>query len=107
MPRDTTVGWEVDESGICVTSPLGEICECSSGDERIAPTFTVEEMERHARLSAASPELLAACKEQHEAIDWLLARLTERAPEFMPSASPAWPALLQGNAAIDKAEGRV
>jgi hypothetical protein len=63
VARDTTVGWEVDVSGIAVISPLGEICEMSDGDDRIGPPFTLEEMEAHARLSAAAPELLAAFKQ--------------------------------------------
>lgn len=53
MPRDTTAGWEVDESGISVTSPLGEICDMSGG--RDEATFDLEEMEAHARLIAAAP----------------------------------------------------
>lgn len=50
-------------------------------------------------------ELLAACKSQHKAIDALMARLIELDPTFMPSQSAAWPAVVQGNEAIAKAEG--
>lgn len=64
------------------------------------------------QLIAAAPDLLAACKAQHEAIDRLFALLIERAAEgkatdFYPSKSgQPWEACLQGNAAIAKAEGK-
>lgn len=66
-------------------------------------------------LSDAAPELLAACKAQHEAIDTLFAMLLaithrlsdEPVEKFYPSKSgQPWAAVLQGNAAIAKAEGR-
>jgi hypothetical protein len=52
------------------------------------------------KLRAINVELLAAAEAQHDALDTLLAMLTERDKTFMPTKSPAWPALLQGNAAI-------
>lgn len=64
------------------------------------------------QLIAAAPDLLAACKAQHEAIDELFARLIMQAaegksPDFYPSKSGRpWDALLQGKTAIAKAEGR-
>ena len=51
-------------------------------------------------------ELLEACKQQHEAIDWLFAALITADHSFMPSKSPVWPACVAGNEAIKKAEGR-
>jgi hypothetical protein len=61
-------------------------------------------------------DLLAACKAQHEAIDTLFAMLivatrsdrpSESGMAFMPSKSgQPWEALVAGNAAIAKAEGR-
>lgn len=54
---------------------------------------------------SAHDDLLAACKAQHEAIDTLLAMLVVRDHTFFPTQSPVWPKLLQGNAAIVKAEG--
>lgn len=54
----------------------------------------------------AAGEVLAACEAQHKAIDWLLARLIELDRGFMPTKSPVWPMLLQGNAAIAKARGK-
>jgi hypothetical protein len=54
---------------------------------------------------AASPDLLKACKAQHEALDRLLARLFTIDHGWLPSESAAWPAVVEGNAAITKAEG--
>ena len=50
-------------------------------------------------------EVLKALKGQHRAIDWLMAMLidSERqrgAMDFMPSKSPIWPALVEGNRVI-------
>jgi hypothetical protein len=50
-------------------------------------------------------DLLVACEMQHKAIDWLMSRLIERDPGFLPSHSPAWPAVVEGDAAIKKARG--
>lgn len=59
-----------------------------------------------ARLIAAAPELLEACKAQHEAIDRLFALLIERDPEFFPTKSgQPWEACRLGNEVIKKAEG--
>lgn len=60
-------------------------------------------------LVAAAPELLKACKAMHQALDMLLAQRIAESPReatFMPTQSPAWPAVVQGNAAIKQAEGR-
>ena len=57
--------------------------------------FPREVAERRARLIAAAPDLLAACKSQQRAIAFLL--------EFLPGKSPEW--LDAGDAAIVKAEG--
>jgi hypothetical protein len=61
------------------------------------------ESEANARLIAAAPELLEACKAQHDAMDVLFAMLIERDKTFFPSKSQTWPAMLQGNAAIARA----
>ena len=63
-----------------------------------------EEAEANARLIAAAPDLLAACEAQHKAIDHLLATIIGLDNDFMPTKSPVWPMLLQGNAAISKAK---
>lgn len=63
----------------------------------------------NARLIAAAPKLLEACKAQHEAIDILFSMLIERSPNghiFLPSKSgQPWNACLMGNAAIAAAKG--
>ncbi len=61
--------------------------------------------EDDAVLIASAPDLLTACKAQHNAIDILFAMLIERDTSFMPTKSPVWDACLQGHAAIAKAEG--
>jgi hypothetical protein len=48
-------------------------------------------------------ELLAAVKAQHTAIDILFAQLIGLDNKFMPSQSPAWPAVVRGKMAIDGA----
>jgi len=62
--------------------------------------------EANGRLIAAAPDMLAALKAQHDALDRLLALIVNLDTTFMPSKSVAWPALVQGNAAIAKAEGK-
>ncbi len=62
--------------------------------------------EDDARCMVAAPEMLAALKAQHEAIDILMAMLIPLDEKFMPTKSRIWPMLLQGKAAIDKAEGK-
>lgn len=60
----------------------------------------------NARLIAAAPDILAACKAQHEAIDILFARLIQLDPTFFPSKSGLpWEAAASGHAAIAKATG--
>lgn len=76
---------------------------------RVASIDTINRSMREAdaALIAAAPDLLAACKAQHEAIDRLFAMLIETKPGFFPTESgQPWAAGLQGNAAIAKAEGR-
>jgi hypothetical protein len=71
------------------------------------PLKITPEVEANARLIAAAPDLLAAVKAQHNAIDILFAMLIERDRGFLPSQSRVpWAALLKGNATIAKAEGR-
>jgi hypothetical protein len=102
--RDTTAGWKVDESGISVTSPLGEICDMSGG--RDEATFELEEMEAHARLIAAAPTLLATTR----LVKHFLLKLEEALPGD-PLADLRkrlhGPLHEKLDAAIAKAEGRV
>lgn len=59
----------------------------------------------NSQLIAASPDLLAACKAQHEAIDRLFAMLINLDHGFLPSKSgQPWSAINQGNEAIALAE---
>ena len=65
------------------------------------------EHQADAYLIASAPELLEACKAQHQAIDLLFATLIEKTGDFFPSKSgQPWEAMKQGNKAITKAEGR-
>jgi hypothetical protein len=75
----------------------------------LAEAFTMRgagEKEANARLIAAAPELLAACKALHQAIDVMLAWRIEHERGFMPTQLPQWPAVVAAHAAITKAEGR-
>jgi len=60
----------------------------------------------NARLIAAAPELLKACKAQHVAIDRLAAMLAINLPEgfFLAESGQPWQAIQQGKAAIALAE---
>lgn len=67
----------------------------------------LKEMRANARLISAAPDLYEACEAQHNAIDLLFARLIELDPNFFPSKSGLpWEAVLQGNKAIAKVEGK-
>lgn len=62
---------------------------------------------RHAMLNAA-PDMLLALKAQHDAIDLLFAMLISAdTKRFLPSKSgQPWEAMIKGNEAIAKAEGK-
>ena len=93
MNKHTPGPWRIEYDPYChVRSDAGCV---------LASDYTTE---ANARLIAAAPDLLAAVKAQHDALDILLAMLVQLDPKFMPTQSRAWPALLQGNAAIAKAE---
>lgn len=71
--------------------------------------------EEHARLIAAAPELLDACRVQHDALDAAMAMIciltrdlypNDPSKHFMPSQSSMFAAIQQGNAAIGKADGQ-
>jgi hypothetical protein len=57
------------------------------------------------RRAACYPELLEALKESHKAIDWLMARLIQLDPLFMPTKSPIWNSVVNNSEIIAKAEG--
>lgn len=70
------------------------------------PSIPMGERMANANLIAAAPDLLAACKAQHEALDYLMACLIRRDPEFLPTKSRVWDAVVLGNSAIAKAQGK-
>lgn len=67
--------------------------------------YAVVEEVREIDKGVNAPDLLSACKMQHEAIDRLFAMLLEIKPGFFPSKSgQPWAAMMAGNAAIERAE---
>lgn len=48
-----------------------------------------------------APELFDACKQQHKAIDTLLAMLIEKVPGFLPTQCPVWESVVNGNSVIE------
>ena len=61
---------------------------------------------KHVELLVAVRTLHGALKGQHNAIDYLLARLALLDREFLPShCGPAWQAFIEGNEAIRIGEG--
>ena len=52
-------------------------------------------------------EILKVLKAQHDALDILLAHLATVDRTFMPTQSPAWPAVVAGHAAIQKLEREI
>lgn len=70
-----------------------------------------EEQKANANLIKTAPEMLEALKLQHEAIDILFAMVINLTPRTQESFHPTksgtpWEALLKGNDAINKAEGK-
>jgi hypothetical protein len=102
---DRTMIWATDaHMRICDIRGWGHLTGACSLNLPDAEAEAIQEA--NARLIAAAPELLAACKAQHEAIDMLFAMLISVDKTFFPSKSgPPWDALVQANAAIAKAEG--
>jgi hypothetical protein len=49
-------------------------------------------------------KVLTALKDEHEAIDWLLARLCTLDRTFFPSESPIWPTVERGAALLREME---
>jgi len=74
----------------------------SAPEGRVASLWS----EANARLIAAAPSLLEACKDYHAALDMAFALLIESKPYFYPSKSEMWAAMVAGNEAIRKAEGQ-
>ncbi len=85
----------------------GIVTVCKSAGAERGP---VEQAVVDAALISAAPDLLAACKAQHEAIDRLFASLIDRYEDhgraYFPSRSgQPWEASHAGRAAIEKAQG--
>jgi hypothetical protein len=58
----------------------------------------------HGKLTAREKQQVAALRDGRVAIDVLMARMIEVDPSFLPTRSPAWPALVAIKAALDVAE---
>lgn len=103
-PKSVVSVWReyLDEEGRQCHRPVATVHFIGSPTEE-----ALAEQLANANLIAAAPDLLAACKAQHETIDRLLARVILLDSTFLPSkAGQPWEALLQGNEAIAKAEGK-
>jgi hypothetical protein len=98
--------WEAVDS-LTVRGPFAFRDSNKPGVQICSLTHYVPATERaaNARLIAAAPQLLEACKAQHRAIDMLMARLIQIDPGFMPTKAPSWEAVKLGHAAISKATG--
>lgn len=64
-----------------------------------------DDAKRNGQILAAAPEMLETIKEQHKALDWLLAVAIEHVPGFLPTKSLAWPAVVKGHEIVKKLEG--
>lgn len=51
--------------------------------------------------------LVAACRKQHQGLDRLLALCADKIPDFLPTESQAWPAILAGNTALQAVDREV
>lgn len=68
------------------------------------PIATCETYE-DAQLIALVPEMTTMIRDQHKAIDYLLARLIALDKRFMPTQCAVWPVVVQGKALLDKIGG--
>jgi hypothetical protein len=97
--------WRVGRNGSCVVAdtPVPEMGGSDAVDYYGGHMIAESVVPRNAPPLAAAPELLAALQGEHQAIDWLMARLVELDPKFFPSQSPVWAQVVAGKDAIDKA----
>lgn len=103
----TTTNWVYPtETRIVVQTKGHAICEMlESYYPKEKAGYAKKQAEANAHLIAAAPDLLAACKAQHTAIDTLFAMCIEKDAKFFPSKSgQPWKAIKQGQAVIAKAE---
>lgn len=98
-----TQSWEIEE----YTDGVGVSRMVDDDLENICMINPVDDEDDLAKAIAALPDLINACKAQHEAIDLLFAMLIVQSPPgktFYPSKSgKPWEALVAGNAALRKA----
>lgn len=99
LPSRTGLGEIVEIDVVGGHMAFAEVVVCMEDDQRSSVC------EARAQVLVTAPELLVACKAQHQAISILLAKLILLEPTFRPTRSEVWPALVQGNAAIAKATG--
>lgn len=99
----TKVEWKVGEDndvylGREQSACIARVCGAPEG---------IDECVANAHLIAASPDLYEACRVQHDAIDFLFAKLIALDKNFFPSKSgQPWSAIIQGNKAVAKAENK-
>lgn len=98
--KHTQGTWEIKDVGYPKDKEFW-ICLGQDVIAKVSNTKIEEQADANARLIAAAPALLEACKAQHEAIDRLFAVLISNLPMYLPSESgQPWDALKQGNTAI-------
>lgn len=108
-PKHTPGPWEFH-----VGDDYLEVRQLTKGMFRVIYRVAYPDAEdiANARLLVHAAGLLAACKAQHDAIDWLFAKLITLTgqpgivvnEQFYPSKSPAWPACVLGNEVIKAVE---
>lgn len=97
-PNHKTGPWEVHVGGYNLKDDLSVWSVGGDGEDRVACWINSAE---NARLIAAAPDLLAACKAAHHGLDLLFARLILLDCNFLPTKSgDAWDAMLLCHAAI-------
>ena len=74
-------------------------------DGRVVAQVALVKKPEDATLVEAAPLLLAACQALHRATDLLMAHLITLDPQFMPTKSEAWDAVVAGFEAIQRAIG--
>lgn len=108
MANHTPGPWQVGDEGPAIITIEATDGRAACVLAEMSPSGDLDSEDfANARLIAAAPELLEACKAQHEAIDRLLAQIIGLDQTFLPTRSgQPWQAMIQGNAAIAKAEGK-
>lgn len=85
--------------------------EIVSGTERVAVLnagdvrLDNDKLFANAELIVAAPALLQTVKDQHQAIDILMAMLIDAKTGFLPSKFSMWPTVVAADALVKKIEG--